>query len=68
MYKIKIQKRAIKSITKTIKYISQDSVFYANQVQEYIYKSIKLLEDFPFLWTDIWWYRKIIFKSKFDFR
>ena len=60
MYKIKIQKRAINSITKTIEYISQDNIFYANQVQEYIYKSIKLLETFPFLWIQKDNYRVII--------
>jgi hypothetical protein len=61
MFKIKIQKRAIQSITKTIEFISQDNIFYSNQVQEFIYKSIKLLEEFPLLWTDIWnWYRKIV--------
>lgn len=60
MYKIKIQKRAINSITKTIEYISQDNIFYTNQVQEYIYKSIKLLETFPFLWVKKDDYRVII--------
>lgn len=67
MYKIKIQKRAINSITKTIKYISQDNIFYANQVQEYIYKSIKLLESFPFLWIQKDNYRVII-ESNYKFK
>lgn len=75
MYKVKIQKRAINSITKTIEYISQDNIFYANQVQEYIYKSIKLLESFPFLWIQKDNYRiiielnykfKIVYKIKKD--
>jgi hypothetical protein len=68
MYKIKVQKRAIKSITKTVLYISNDNIFYANQVQDYIYKSIKLLEDFPFLWVDKWnWYRQIV-EPKYKFK
>lgn len=69
MYKVKIQKRAIDSITKTIEYISTDNIFYANQVQEYIYKSIKLLEGFPFLWASIEnnWYRKIV-EPKYKFK
>lgn len=61
MYKIILSGRAINSIIKTIEYIAADNVFYANQVQEYLYKSINLLSDFPMLWSDIWqWYRKII--------
>lgn len=68
MYKVKVQKRAINSITNTVLYISEDNVFYANQVQEYIYKSIKLLESFPFLWADKWnWYRQIV-ESKYKFK
>ena len=67
MYKIKIYKKAINTITKTIEYISQDNVFYANQVQEYIYKSIKLLESFPFLWVQKNDYR-VIFEPNYKFK
>jgi len=49
MYKIKLSKRAIDSIVKIIEYIANDNTFYANQVQEYLYKSINLLCDFPLL-------------------
>lgn len=76
MYKIKIYKRAIDSITKTIEYISKDNLFYANQVHEYIKKSIQLLELFPYLWVEKKrWYRqiiepnykfKIVYKVKWD--
>jgi len=68
VFEIKIQKRAIDSITKTVKYISEDNIFYANQVQEYIYKSIKLLENFPLLWIlKESWYR-IIIEPKYKFK
>jgi len=68
VYKIKVNKNAIESITNIVKYISQDNIFYANQVQEYIFNSIKLLESFPFLWVEkINWYR-IIIESKYKFK
>lgn len=68
MYKIKIFKVAIHSITSITKHIAEDNLFYANKVQEYIYKSIYLLKDFPFIWKEIDKNHRIIIESHYKFK
>lgn len=68
MYKIKVLKIAINSITSITKYITEDNIFYANKVQEYIYKSINLLKDFPFIWKEIDENHRIIIESHYKFK
>lgn len=67
MYRVEVLKRATNSIISTVNYIAEDNIFYANLVQEYIYKSINLLKDFPYLWTEKWIYRVIV-EPKYKFK
>lgn len=68
MYKIKVLNRAINSITSIVDYIAKDNVFYANQVQDYIYKSIRLLEEYPFIGTTINETYRSVVESKYKFK
>ncbi|EKD30389.1 MAG: hypothetical protein ACD_78C00070G0005 [uncultured bacterium (gcode 4)] len=68
MYKIKILSRAIDSITSIVDYIAKDNLFYANQVQDYIYKSIRLLEEYPFIWPELDKKYRSIVESKYKFK
>lgn len=68
MYKIKLLSWANKNISEIINFISWDNLFYANKVYEYIYKSILLLKEFPFIWKPHKdWLREIV-DPKYWFR
>lgn len=68
MYKLIIQKRALKNIIQTVEYIWENNPFYANQVQEYIKQSINLLSDYPLLWFSIDATHRAIIESKYKFK
>jgi len=68
MYKIKLLYSANEDILEIINFISGDNLFYANKVYEYIYKSVLLLKDFPFIWKSRkGWLREIV-DPKYWFR
>ncbi len=68
MHQIKVLWRVLQSIQSIVDYIAKDNIFYANQVQDYIYKSIQLLGEYPFIWPPIDDIYRVAVESKYKFK
>lgn len=69
MSKVIVSTNAKKSILSIVNYISEDNLFYANKVQDYIKNSILLIWDFPNIWKILedWIHRQIV-EHKYTFK
>ena len=53
MYTIEVTPEAKDEIWEIVSFIFSDNPFYANQVLDYIYNSVKLLIEYPYVWTEM---------------
>jgi len=67
MYIIKYSKIASIELGWIYSYIAEDNNYFAIKVVQHIFKTIKYLNDFPFMWKPFWSYRELI-ETKYKFR